>query len=50
MNVNIEINLHNAFKSAAAARGVDMTTVLEQFIKDYVAKYGATTSKKGRRG
>ena len=50
MNVNIEINLHNAFKAATAARGADMTTVLQQFIESYVAKHGSVTSKKGRRG
>ena len=49
MNVNIEINLHNAFKAATAAKVTDMTTVLEQFIESYVAKHGATTPKKGRR-
>jgi len=50
VNVNIEINLHNAFKAATAAKGTDMTTVLEQFIESYVAKHGNTTpQKKGRR-
>jgi hypothetical protein len=51
VNINLEISLHNAFKAATAAQGVDMTTVLQQFIESYVAKHGATTSqKKGRRG
>jgi len=50
VNVNIEISLHNAFKAATAAKGTDMTTVLEQFIESYVAKHGNTTpQKKGRR-
>jgi hypothetical protein len=43
--------LHNAFKAATAAQGVDMTTVLQQFIENYVSKHGSTiTQKKGRRG
>ena len=50
VNINVEVNLHNAFKAATAAQGVDMTTVLMEFIKSYVAKYGAATPKKGRRG
>jgi len=50
VNINLEVNLHNAFKAATAAQGVDMTTVLQQFIESYVAKYGSVTSKKkGRR-
>jgi ParG len=50
VNINLEVNLHNAFKAATAAQGVDMTTVLQQFIQDYVAKHGSTTpQKKGRR-
>jgi hypothetical protein len=51
VNINLEISLHNAFKAATAAQGVDMTTVLQQFIENYVAKHGSTTPlKKGRRG
>ncbi len=50
MNINVEISLHNRFKAAAAAQGVDMTTVLQQFIESYVARYGASApQKKGRR-
>jgi predicted DNA binding CopG/RHH family protein len=50
VNINLEISLHNAFKAATAAQGVDMTTVLQQFIENYVARYGASASqKKGRR-
>jgi predicted DNA binding CopG/RHH family protein len=50
VNINLEISLHNAFKAATAAQGVDMTTVLQQFIESYVARYGASASqKKGRR-
>lgn len=51
VNINLEISLHNAFKAATAAQGVDMTTVLQQFIENYVAKHGSTIpQKKGRRG
>lgn len=49
VNVNIEVNLHNAFKAATAAKGTDMTTVLMEFIQNYVTKYGIAP-KKGRRG
>jgi len=43
--------LHNAFKAATAAKGTDMTTVLMEFIQNYVGKHGNTTpQKKGRRG
>ena len=49
VNINVEVNLHNAFKATAAAQGTDMTTVLMEFIESYVAKYGSTTPlKKGR--
>ena len=46
VNINLEISLHNAFKAATAAQGVDMTTVLQQFIENYVARYGASASQK----
>lgn len=50
MNVNIEVSLHNAFKAATAAKGTDMTTVLQEFIQSYVAKSISTPSKpNGRR-
>jgi hypothetical protein len=49
MNVNLEVNLHNAFKAATAAQGVDMTTVLMKFIEDYVARHGSATPRKSRR-
>ena len=48
MNLNVPIDLHNAFKSATAGKGVDMTTVLIQFIENYVSKQ-ATPKKKSRR-
>lgn len=49
VNVNVEIGLHNAFKAATAAQGVDMTIVLLQFIESYVAKYGLAPRPKSRR-
>lgn len=45
MNLNVPIELHNSFKSVTAAKGQDMTTVLLEFITNYVAKH----SPKGRR-
>jgi hypothetical protein len=50
VNINLEISLHNAFKAATAAQGVDMTTVLQQFIENYVARYGASASQNRHRG
>jgi len=50
VNVNIEVNLHNAFKAATASKGTDMTTVLMEFIESYVARYDIAPQKKGRRG
>jgi hypothetical protein len=38
MNLNVPIELHNAFKSATAGQGLNMTDVLLEFIKSYVAK------------
>jgi len=49
VNINLEVSLHNAFKATTAAQGVDMTTVLMQFIQSYVAKYEAATPRKSRR-
>lgn len=51
LNVNLDIDLHNAFKAATAARGENMTDVLLAFIKDYVARYDTrkNTKKKERR-
>ena len=39
MNLNVPIALHNSFKSATAAQGVDMTTVVLEFIQSYVSKH-----------
>jgi len=51
LNINIELDLHNAFKAATAARGENMTDVLLACIKDYVAhyRYGLRPKKKERR-
>jgi hypothetical protein len=38
VNINVETGLHNAFKAATAAQGVDMTTVLMEFIRVPPAK------------
>ena len=45
MNLNVPVPLHNSFKSVTAAEGKDMTTVLLEFIRSYIAK----NSPKGRR-
>ena len=47
MNLNVPVELHNAFKSATAAQGQNMTDVLLEFIQDYVAKH--SPKPKGRR-
>jgi predicted DNA binding CopG/RHH family protein len=50
VNINVPTGLHNSFKAAAAAQGLEMTEVLMAFIESYVAKHGYTTpQKKGRR-
>jgi len=49
VNVNLEVSLHNSFKAATAAQGVDMSTIIVEFIQSYVAKYGSTPKPKGRR-
>ena len=38
MNINVPIGLHNAFKSATASQGLEMTVVLLEFIEKYVAR------------
>jgi predicted DNA binding CopG/RHH family protein len=49
VNINVEVKLHNAFKATTAAQGTDMTTVLMEYIQNYVAKHGTAPQKKGRR-
>ena len=48
MNLNVDIDLHNAFKAATAAQGLEMTAVLVDFIEGYVKKH-STPKKKSRR-
>lgn len=48
MNLNVPVELHNAFKAATAARGQNMTDELLKFIQDYVNK-NAPKQSKGRR-
>ena len=52
MNINVEVDLHNRFKAAAAARGKNMTDELLEFIKDYVKQYGVSPkpAKKAKKG
>ncbi len=38
MNLNVPVELHNSFKAATAAQGLNMTDVLMEFIKSYVTK------------
>lgn len=38
MNLNVEVDLHNAFKAATAAQGKSITEVLLEFIREYVKK------------
>ena len=45
MNLNVPVELHNRFKSVTAGQGKDMTTVLLEFIRNYIAKH----SPQGRR-
>jgi hypothetical protein len=45
MNLNVPVELHNAFKATTAAQGQNMTDILMEFIKAYVTKH----SPKGRR-
>ena len=48
MNLNVPIDLHNAFKVSTAARGQNMTDVLIDFIQQYVAKNYPAGLRKGR--
>ena len=50
MNLNVPVELHNSFKAATAAQGLNMTDVLLKHIEQYVAEHGqGTTKPKGRR-
>jgi hypothetical protein len=50
MNINVEAGLHDAFKAATAAKGVNMTDVLLDFIQLYVQKNLPPGLKKKGRG
>ncbi len=51
MNLNVPVGLHNQFKIATVIQGKDMTTVLIDFMQQYVGKhYPKSLDKKGRRG
>ena len=45
MNLNVPVVLHNNFKSVTAGQGKNMTDVLLEFIRTYIAKHAA----KGKR-
>jgi hypothetical protein len=47
MNLNVPLELHNAFKSITASQGENMTDVLLEFIRSYIAKH--SPKPKGRR-
>ena len=50
MNLNVPVELHNAFKAATASQGINMTDVLMKHIEQYVEKFGqAPKQPKGRR-
>jgi predicted HicB family RNase H-like nuclease len=48
MNLNVELSLHNAFKTATAAQGKNMTDVLIEFIQRYVQEHYPKGLKRGR--
>jgi hypothetical protein len=50
MNINVEASLHDAFKAATAARGVNMTDILLEFIQNYVQKNQPVAMKSKRGG
>ena len=50
MNLNVPVDLHNAFKAVTASRGTNMTDILLEFIQSYVDKHAQAGKKpKGRR-
>ena len=48
MNLNVDTALHNQFKAATAAKGMNMTDVLLKFIQDYVTKHLPPALRPGR--
>jgi ParG protein len=49
LNINIDSQLLNRFKSAAALDGVTMSDVLVEFIQRYVDTHGPGKPKKAKR-
>ena len=46
MNLNVPLELHNSFKSTTAAQGQNMTDVLMEFIKSYIAKHASKPKRR----
>ena len=46
MNLNVPVELHNAFKAATAAQGEGMTDELLKFIKGYITKYASKPKRR----
>jgi hypothetical protein len=49
MNINVPLDLHNAFKATAAIKNKEMTVILLEFIRSYVEKHAPAVLKKGLR-
>lgn len=49
MNINIDAELLNRFKSLTALKGVNMTDVLVEFVEHYVELHDKRPKKKLRR-
>lgn len=45
MNLNVPVKLHNGFKAATAAQGLNMTDVLIAHIEQYVTKYSPSSKQ-----
>ena len=50
LNVITPVKLHNAFKAATAAQGLEMSPVLLAFMQDYVKKHAVTVRQPRKRG
>jgi predicted HicB family RNase H-like nuclease len=48
LNLNVPIELHNAFKVSTAAQGKNMTDILIEFIQQYVHENYPKGLKRGR--
>ena len=46
MNLNVPVELHNAFKAATAARGQNMTDELLKFIRNYIDKHASKPARR----